>query len=58
LVVLSPVLAGRQRVAKPLMVDSTGTARRTLVPAQSNFAPGTYNGMNKVLIEANDAVQE
>jgi hypothetical protein len=38
-----------KRIASPLMVDTDwdGTPD-TLVPAQSNFAPGAYNGdMNK-----------
>jgi hypothetical protein len=46
-----------KRVARPVMIDTDwdGTPD-ALIPAQSNFAPGAYNGaMNKVY-EANHAV--
>jgi hypothetical protein len=48
-----------KRVAAPLVVDTDwdGTPD-TMVPAQSNFAPGSYNGMNKILYEYNHAVEQ
>ena len=48
-----------KRLAAPLMVDTDwdGTPD-TLIPAQSNFAPGTFNGMNKIVLEYNHMVIE
>lgn len=48
-----------KRIASSIMVDTDwdGTPD-TLLPAQSNFAPGTYNGQNKAVYEYNHVVVE
>jgi len=48
-----------KRIAAPIMVDTDwdGTPD-TLLPAQSNFVPGVYNGMNKGAFEATHTVEQ